>query len=102
LPDASAIRFTQSRRWQKAAAISQAEDSVMRLFMFKSEGSGGLQAFAPDSAGEQLPSRHGPWTAVGVVREDKNPPHGMSRSVIEKSITDQGFQLYKVKKPADR
>ena len=70
----------------------------MRLFMFKSEGNRGLHAFAPDPGGEQLPSRHGPWTAVGVVREDKDPPYRMSREAIEKSIADQGFQLYKVKK----
>jgi hypothetical protein len=70
----------------------------MRLFMFKSEGTRSLHAFAPDPGGEQLPARHGPWTAVGVVREDKDPPHRMSRSVIEKSIADQGFQLYRMKK----
>ena len=67
----------------------------MRLFMFKSESNRGLYAFAPDPAGQQLPSRHGPWTAVGVVRDDKEPPHKMSREAIEKSIADQGFQLYK-------
>jgi hypothetical protein len=70
----------------------------MRLFMFKSEGNRGLHAFAPDPGGEQLPSRHGPWTAVGVVREDKDPPYKMSREAIEKSIAEQGFQLYKMKK----
>jgi hypothetical protein len=73
----------------------------MRLFMFKSEGNRTLHAFAPDPAGEQLPTRHGPWTAVGVVREDKDPPHRMSREAIEKSIADQGFQLYKMKKTAE-
>jgi hypothetical protein len=73
----------------------------MRLFMFKSEGNLGLHAFVPDRGGEQLPSRHGPWTVVGVVREDKNPPYRMNRQVIEKSIADHGFQLYKIKKPAE-
>jgi hypothetical protein len=72
----------------------------MRLFMFKSEGNRGLHAFAPDPGGERLPSRHGPWTAVGVVREDKEPPYKMSREVIEQSIADQGFQLYKMKDKA--
>jgi hypothetical protein len=71
----------------------------MRLFMFKSEGHRGLRALAGDPGGQQLPSRHGPWTAVGVVREDKQPPHNMSREVIEKSITEQGFQLYRIKTP---
>ena len=69
----------------------------MRLFMFKSEGKPGLHAFAPDPGGEQLPARHGPWTATGVVREDKDPPHNMSRKLIEKGISDQGFQLYRMK-----
>lgn len=73
----------------------------MRLFMFKSEGNRQLHAFAPDPAGEQLPPRHGPWTAVGVVREDKDPPYQISRTAIEKSISDQGFQLYKTKKMAE-
>ena len=69
----------------------------MRLFMFKSEGFRGLRALAGDSGGRQLPSRHGPWTVVGVVREDGPPPHNMSRELIEKSITEQGFQLYRMK-----
>lgn len=69
----------------------------MRLFLFKSEGHLGLRALASDAAGQQLPSRHGPWTAVGVVREDKQPPHNMSREIIERSITEQGFQLYRLK-----
>jgi hypothetical protein len=68
--------------------------------MFKSEGNRGLHAFAPDPGGERLPSQHGPWTAVGVVREDKEPPHKISRVSIEKSIADNGFQLYKMKKKA--
>ena len=72
----------------------------MRLFMFKSEGNRALHAFAPDPGGEQLPARHGPWTAVGVVREDKDPPYRMSREVIEKAFADQGFQLYKINKTA--
>ena len=69
----------------------------MRLFMFKSEGNRGLHAFTGDPGGEKLPTRHGPWTAVGVVREEKSPPYHMSRDIIEKSITDQGFQLYRTK-----
>jgi invasion protein IalB len=73
----------------------------MRLFMFKSEGNRGLLAFVADPGGAHLPSRHGPWTAVGVVREDKDPPCQLSREIIEKSIADQGFQLYKMKKTAD-
>jgi hypothetical protein len=73
----------------------------MRLFMFKSEKAPFLRAFAHDSGGSKLPRQHGPWTAVGVVAEDKAPPFRMSRQVIEKSIDEQGFQLYKMKKPAE-
>jgi hypothetical protein len=70
----------------------------MRLFMFKSEANRELCAFAADPGGEQLPSRFGPWHVVGVVREDKEPPHKLSRSSIEESIAGQGFQLYRTKK----
>jgi hypothetical protein len=70
----------------------------MRLFMFKSEGNNrGLRAFTGDPGGEKLPTQHGPWTAVGVVREDSVPPHKMKREVIEKGISDQGFQFYRLK-----
>jgi hypothetical protein len=68
----------------------------MRLFMFRSEGRPGLHAFTTDTAGHKLPSRHGPWTAIGMIREDKQPPHNMSRDAIEKGISDQGFQLYRI------
>ncbi len=73
----------------------------MRLFMFKSESNRDLRAFAPDPGGEKLPSRHGPWTAVGVVREDNPPPYKMKRDLIEKGISDQGFQFYKLKPTED-
>jgi hypothetical protein len=70
----------------------------MRLFMFKSEPNNELRAFAADPSGQQLPSQFAPWHAVGVVRADKEPPHNLSRSSIEKSIASQGFQLYRNKK----
>lgn len=72
----------------------------MRLFIFKSESSGGLRAFAGDSDIRLLPSQHGPWHAVGVVREDANPPHNLKRDVIEKAIGTHGFQLFRLKKDA--
>jgi hypothetical protein len=72
----------------------------MRLFMFKSESNRELRAFAADPGGQPLPSQHGPWTAVGVVREDKEPPHNLNRDLIERSIADRGFQLYRTKKAA--
>jgi hypothetical protein len=69
----------------------------MRLYMFKSEGNTGLRAFAANAAIDQLPARFGPWLAVGVVRDDKDPPHNLSREIIEQSIAEQGFQLYRIK-----
>jgi hypothetical protein len=79
------------------AAVRAERTNSMRLFMFKSEAKSGLQAFTGDPGGEQLPSRHGPWHAVGVVREDKAPPHNMDRAGIEQAIADQGFQMYRMK-----
>ena len=69
----------------------------MRFFMFKSESRGELRAFAGDPAGEQLPSKFGPWHAVGVVRADKDPPHNLDRGAIEQAIEKSGFQLYRFK-----
>jgi hypothetical protein len=72
----------------------------MRIFIFKSEANTELRAFAGDPAGEQLPSKFGPWHAVGVVRADKDPPHKLRREVIEQAIASQGFQLFRFKKKA--
>ena len=69
----------------------------MRIFIFKSEANSELGAFASDPGGQQLPSKFGPWHAVGVIRPDKEPPHNLSRNVIEQGIASQGFQLYRKK-----
>jgi hypothetical protein len=69
----------------------------MRMFIFKSEANRELRAFAADPGGQQLPTKFGPWHAVGVVREDKAPPHNLDRGAIEKSIASQGFQLFRTK-----
>ena len=69
----------------------------MRLFIFKSE-SGALCAFAGDEDPRVLPSHHGPWYPIGVVRADAAPPHNFKRDAIEKAIADQGFQLFRLKK----
>jgi hypothetical protein len=34
---------------------------------------------------------------VGVIKPDAAPPNKLSRDVIEKSIADTGYQLYKMK-----
>jgi hypothetical protein len=74
-----------------------AKETELRIFIFKSDASRGLQAFAGDPAGSKLPRKHGPWYATGVIREDKAPPHAFSRSAIEKAIDETGFQLWRLK-----
>jgi hypothetical protein len=104
-PSARFISLGASIRFDRvppfaAAVFHSRRTPPMRLFMFKSESNRDLHAFTAHPAGEPLPSRHGPWTAVGVVREDKEPPHKLSREAIEQSIADQGFQLYRMKRAA--
>lgn len=68
----------------------------MRIFIFKSEGKAGLRAFSGDPGGRQLPSQFSPWHAVGVIAENRKPPYNLDRKVIEDSISDTGFQLFRV------
>jgi hypothetical protein len=72
--------------------------TAMRLFIFKSEAKPELRAFGGDLAGSQLPKQLGPWHAIGAVAPDRNPPHEMSREVIETAIKNQGFQLWRMRK----
>ncbi|MBN8920961.1 MAG: hypothetical protein J0H62_09875 [Rhizobiales bacterium] len=72
----------------------------MRLYMFNSEAREGLRAFAADPAGASLPKQFAPWRATGVVREDVAPPASMSRATIEEGIAANGFQMWRMKKPA--
>ena len=69
----------------------------MRLYMFKSETRKDLRAFAEDSSGTKLPDQFRPWTAIGVVMEDRAPPHNFQRAAIEKSVDENGFQLWRTK-----
>ena len=69
----------------------------MRIYVFKSETWKELRAFAGDTSGDKLPRQHGPWTATGVVAEDRAPPHGFSRAAIEKAIDAEGFQLWRLR-----
>jgi hypothetical protein len=70
----------------------------MRIYIFKSEAANDLRAFAGDAAGSKLPQKHGPWTATGVIRAEKAPPHNFSRDTIEAAIQSGGFQLWRLKK----
>jgi hypothetical protein len=73
----------------------------MRIFIFKSDTSKGLQAFSDDQGGGKLPKQFRPWHAIGVVRPDAPPPHNLDRRVIEASIAKAGFQLWRMKKDED-
>jgi len=68
----------------------------MRIYIFKSETRKELRAFAGDSAGSKLPQQHGPWTAIGVVRAEADPPYNFSRGMIEQAIHGEGFQLWRL------
>jgi hypothetical protein len=63
----------------------------MRLYIFKSERTSDLRAFAPEPDGRPLPPHHGPRTIVGVIGVDKTPPHNFSRAAIEAAIDEKGF-----------
>jgi hypothetical protein len=69
----------------------------MNIFIFKSESNRELRAFSNDQGGLNLPPQFRPWHAVGVVKPDSPPPNNLSRAVIEKSIADTGYQLWKLK-----
>jgi hypothetical protein len=74
----------------------------MRFYIFKSETTSDLRAFAGEQDGSKLPTKHGPWTVVGVVGADKAPPHNFSRAAIEEAINGSGFQLWRFKKAEAR
>ena len=71
----------------------------LELFMFGSAKREGLHAFAGDAAGTKLPPRFGPWKSQGVIATGEAPPHRFSRPEIEKSIRQNGFQLWQVRRP---
>lgn len=76
----------------------------MRLFIFKSETTENLRAFAADLIGSRLPSQFKPWTAIGAVAAGADMPYRFERDAIERAIAEQGFQLWRFKpvpKPGD-
>jgi hypothetical protein len=70
----------------------------MRMYIFKSETTKDLRAFAGDVGGTKLPENHAPWTVIGIVAEQAPPPHNLSRPTIEKAIGSDGFQLWRLSK----
>lgn len=73
----------------------------MKIYIFKSGAKPGakgeLRAFAGDPEGSKLPGQFRPWHAVGTITPDRDPPHKMSREIIEKAIEAEGFQLWRYK-----
>jgi hypothetical protein len=69
----------------------------MRIYMFKSQAQNGLRAFAGDLAGSKLPDQYRPWSVVGVIKPDRDPPHQLPRKEIEAAIDHQGFQLWRMR-----
>jgi hypothetical protein len=70
----------------------------MRLYIFKSETTRDLRAFAADIVGAKLPGSHAPWTVTGIVAAEATPPHNLSREAIEEAIGTEGFQLWRLSK----
>ena len=71
---------------------------TMRIFIFKSEASPELRAFAADLVGSRLPKQFSPWRAIGAIAPDRAPPYALSRGVIEQAIETNGFQLWRMTK----
>ena len=71
----------------------------MRLFIFESNANTGLglRASAGDVAGRTLPDQFSPWRQIGAVASGNAPPYNLSRDTIEKAISADGFQLWRVK-----
>jgi hypothetical protein len=69
----------------------------MRIYMFKSDSSSGLRAFAGDLEGSKLPDQFRPWHVVGVIAPERDPPYKLPRGEIEKAIDANGFQLWRMK-----
>jgi hypothetical protein len=70
----------------------------MRIFIFKSETSPELRAFAGDLAGTRLPIQFRPWHAVGSIAPEGEFPYKLSRESIETAINDCGYQLWRMRK----
>ena len=72
----------------------------MLIYMFTSDASPNLHAFAGDPAGSKLPENHAPWIAAGLLKSGEHPPYRFSRAKIEAAIKISGFQLWRLKSAA--
>ena len=80
----------------------QRKDILMQIYMFTSESTPNLHAFAGDPSGSKLPQKHGPWNVDGSIRSGEHPPHRFSRAKIEQAIKFDGFQLWRMKTDATK
>jgi len=74
------------------------QGAPMRIFIFKSEARPELRAFSAELDGSRLPKQFRPWRAICAVSPDRDPPHELSRGVIERAIRAEGFQLWRSSK----
>ena len=72
----------------------------MRIFIFKSSAKSGLRAFAGEAGGQKLPTKLGPWHAVGV--DPRGQGAALQRQPRRHRTCDRrpGFQLFKMKSKA--
>jgi hypothetical protein len=68
----------------------------MRFYIFKSQATKNLRAFADDIVGTKLPENHAPWTITGIVANEAMPPHNLSRETIEAAIEAESYQLWRL------
>jgi hypothetical protein len=90
-------KFSTRNNASMADLFVQRKDILMQIYMFTSESTPNLRAFAGDSSGSKLPQKHGPWNADGSIRSGEHPPHRFSRAKIEQAIKFDGFQLWRMK-----
>lgn len=68
------------------------------LFYYSSGKTKGLYCFTGHADGGGLPEQFSPWAALGVLRPDQRPPHGISRSLLEAGVRKNGYQLLRSKR----
>jgi hypothetical protein len=70
----------------------------IRIFIFKSETNPELRAFGGDLVGSRLPVQFRPWHAIGSIAPEGEFPYTLSRQAIETAISDNGYQLWRMRK----
>ena len=73
----------------------------MRVFTFKSQTRQNLCAFAGDMVGSRLPEKFGPWRLMNTAPRGGALPYDVPRLPVERAITLEGFQLFRMKAPEE-